>query len=214
MAKRANDRHWHVAVPVLIGAVALAVMPVFMSGVAWAAFVCLSIGTFGMWAGHGPFMSWPAVILSGTNAASGEPLRSDILPSSCSAPNHAPNERLATMLCKSGAARRHGQLALTEPFGISFFIFHTYSVAWAVAIVSHVVSMQFVAVMVTNIIRRQADISVGCRVCSNKDDGVSGKLCGALPHRRDLRHLRQLHACHADAGRLPAGRSCHAAALP
>lgn len=72
MAKSANDRHWHGAVPVLIGAVALAVMPVFMSRVAWAAFTCLSIGAFGIWAVHGPLMSWPAVILSGTNAASGE----------------------------------------------------------------------------------------------------------------------------------------------
>ncbi|CAL5229393.1 g12711 [Coccomyxa viridis] len=71
MAKSANDRHWHGAVPVLIGAVALAVMPVFMSRVAWAAFTCLSIGAFGIWAVHGPLMSWPAVILSGTNAASG-----------------------------------------------------------------------------------------------------------------------------------------------
>ena len=78
MAKSANDRHWHGAVPVLIGAVALAVMPVFMSRVAWAAFACLSIGAFGIWAVHGPLMSWPAVILSGTNAASGELLRNNI----------------------------------------------------------------------------------------------------------------------------------------
>ena len=77
MAKSANDRHWHGAVPVLIGAVALAAMPIFMSRVAWAAFACLSIGAFGIWAVHGPLMSWPAVILSGTNAASGELLRKD-----------------------------------------------------------------------------------------------------------------------------------------
>ena len=72
MAKSANDRHWHGAVPVLIAAVALAVMPMFMSRMAWAAFACLSIGAFGIWAGHGPLMSWPAAFLSGTNAASGE----------------------------------------------------------------------------------------------------------------------------------------------
>lgn len=53
-----------------------------------------------------------------------------------------------------------------------------------------------------------------CRLCADEDDGVSWKLCGALLHRRDLRRIRQLHARHADAGRLPAGRSCHAAALP
>lgn len=76
MAKSANDRHWHVAVPVLISAIALAVMPVFMSRVAWIAFACLTTAAFGIWAGHGPLMSWPAVILSGTNAASGKLLSS------------------------------------------------------------------------------------------------------------------------------------------
>ena len=81
MAKSANDRHWHGAVPALIGAMALAAMPIFMSRVAWAAFVCLSIAAFGIWAGHGPLMSWPAVFLSGTNAASGEPSGNGALPS-------------------------------------------------------------------------------------------------------------------------------------
>jgi len=74
MAKSANDRHWHVAVPVFFGAIALAVMPIFMSRVAWLAFACLSVAAFGIWGVHGPLMSWPAVILSGTNAASGKPL--------------------------------------------------------------------------------------------------------------------------------------------
>ena len=72
MAKSTGDRHWHVAAPVLIGAMGLAAMPIFMSRVAWAAFACLSLAGFGIWAGHGPLMSWPAVLLSGTNAASGE----------------------------------------------------------------------------------------------------------------------------------------------
>ena len=72
MAKSANDRHWHVAVPIFTGALALALMPIFMSRVAWAAFACLTIAAFGIWSPHGPLMSWPAVILSGTNAASGE----------------------------------------------------------------------------------------------------------------------------------------------
>ena len=72
MAKSANDRHWHVAVPLFVGALALALMPIFMSHVAWAAFACLTVAAFGIWSPQGPLLSWPAVILSGTNAASGE----------------------------------------------------------------------------------------------------------------------------------------------
>lgn len=72
MAKSANDRHWHVAVPLFVGALALALMPIFMSRVAWAAFACLAVAAFGIWSPQGPLVSWPAVILSGTNAASGE----------------------------------------------------------------------------------------------------------------------------------------------
>ena len=72
MAKAANERHWHISVPALIAAAALGAMPLFMTRVPWVAFACLTIAAFGIWSPHGPLMSWPAVILSGTNAASGD----------------------------------------------------------------------------------------------------------------------------------------------
>ena len=71
LAKRAHDRHWHGAAPVLAGAAALATLPLFLGRVQWAAFLALSVAAAGIWAVHGPLLSWPAVILSGTNAASG-----------------------------------------------------------------------------------------------------------------------------------------------
>ena len=72
MAKAADERHWHISVPSLIAAAALGAMPLFISRVPWIAFACLTIAAFGIWSPHGPLMSWPAVILSGTNAASGD----------------------------------------------------------------------------------------------------------------------------------------------
>ena len=72
MAKAADERHWHISVPALIAAAALGAMPLFMARVPWLAFACLTIAAFGIWSPHGPLMSWPAVILSGTNAASGD----------------------------------------------------------------------------------------------------------------------------------------------
>ena len=71
MAKAADERHWHISVPSLIAAAALGAMPLFIARVPWIAFACLTIAAFGIWSPHGPLMSWPAVILSGTNAASG-----------------------------------------------------------------------------------------------------------------------------------------------
>ena len=72
LAKRVHDRHWHGAVPLLAGAAALALLPLFLGRVMWAAFLALSVAAAGIWAVHGPLLSWPAVILSGTNAASGQ----------------------------------------------------------------------------------------------------------------------------------------------
>ncbi|CAL8464997.1 g4532 [Coccomyxa elongata] len=71
LAKKAEERQWHGAVPLLLGAVALALMPAFMGHVTWLAFVCLSLAAAGIWAIHGPLLSWPAAILQGTNAAAG-----------------------------------------------------------------------------------------------------------------------------------------------
>ena len=56
----------------LLGAVALALMPAFMGRVMWAAFACLSLAAAGIWAVQGPLLSWPAAILQGTNAAAGK----------------------------------------------------------------------------------------------------------------------------------------------
>ena len=114
MAKSTGDRHWHLAVPVLIGAVALAAMPIFMSRVAWAAFACLSIAAFGIWAGHGPLMSWPAILLSGTNAASGERLGPE--PSKCSVKHmarlHGSRKAFTReLLCCEPGASRHSHAA-------------------------------------------------------------------------------------------------------
>ena len=72
MAKAADERHWHISVPALTAAAALGAMPLFMARVPWLAFACLTAAAFGIWSPHGPLMSWPAVILSGTNAASGD----------------------------------------------------------------------------------------------------------------------------------------------
>jgi hypothetical protein len=71
LAKKAEERQWHGAVPLLVGAVALALMPAFMGRVTWAAFAFLSLAAAGIWAVHGPLLSWPAAILQGTNAAAG-----------------------------------------------------------------------------------------------------------------------------------------------
>ena len=70
LAKRANERNWHGALSAFAGALALAVMTACFR-VEWAAFVCLSIAAAGIWAVHGPLLSWPAAILTGTNAAAG-----------------------------------------------------------------------------------------------------------------------------------------------
>jgi hypothetical protein len=71
LAKRAGERHWHGGLPVLGGAAALALLAASIGRITWLAFATLSLGAAGIWAVHGPLMSWPAVILSGTNAASG-----------------------------------------------------------------------------------------------------------------------------------------------
>ena len=73
LAKRANERPWHCALPTLVAAVALGSLPLFMGRNAWVAFLALSVATAGIWSSCGPLMSWPAGILSGTNAASGNP---------------------------------------------------------------------------------------------------------------------------------------------
>ena len=76
-AKRCGERHWHGALPLLLGAVSLAALAALMgssgNGAAGAAgaFAALTAAAVGIWSVHGPLMGWPAAFLSGTTAASG-----------------------------------------------------------------------------------------------------------------------------------------------
>ncbi|KAK9837315.1 hypothetical protein WJX81_005659 [Elliptochloris bilobata] len=76
-SKRSGERHWHGALPLLVGAVALAALAALLgssgNGTAGAAgaFAALSAAAVGIWSVHGPLMGWPAAFLSGTTAASG-----------------------------------------------------------------------------------------------------------------------------------------------
>jgi hypothetical protein len=71
LSKRAGERHWHGALPVLAGAAAMAVLAASIGRIMWVAFAALTVAAAGIWALQGPLMSWPAAFLSGTNAASG-----------------------------------------------------------------------------------------------------------------------------------------------
>lgn len=76
MAKRAQERHWHGAAMMFLGALSLALMAAFIGHVGWAAIICLSLAAAGIWSTQGPLLSWPATILQGTNAAAGGMLES------------------------------------------------------------------------------------------------------------------------------------------
>lgn len=71
LSRKACERHWHGALPLFVGAAALAALPLFMGHVTWAAFAALVLAAAGIWSMHGPLSSWPAALLSGTNAAAG-----------------------------------------------------------------------------------------------------------------------------------------------
>ncbi|GAB4813303.1 hypothetical protein N2152v2_000349 [Parachlorella kessleri] len=72
MAARANERHYHAGIPILLGAFFLGLVPLLMDYVgAVAAFVSLVLAAAGVWSFHGPFMSWPAVFLHGPEVAAG-----------------------------------------------------------------------------------------------------------------------------------------------
>ena len=70
-AKKTGDRHWHIAIPLLLGAGLLVALPLVEGRVMWLAFTLLSLGCLCVWAPHGPLLSWPAAILPGTAAATG-----------------------------------------------------------------------------------------------------------------------------------------------
>ncbi|KAL4428103.1 hypothetical protein ABPG75_002192 [Micractinium tetrahymenae] len=72
LAERANERHRHAGVPILLASATLAVTPLALRFVGpGLAFTCLSLAAGFCWSFHGPFFSWPAVFLSGEQAAAG-----------------------------------------------------------------------------------------------------------------------------------------------
>jgi MFS family permease len=71
-AQAANERHLHAGVPIALGALFMALTPLMLRFVApLAAFASLVLAAASVWAFHGPFMSWPATFLRGTEAAAG-----------------------------------------------------------------------------------------------------------------------------------------------
>lgn len=70
-AKKWGERHWHIALPMLVGTGVLIAMPLVEDEVPWLAFALLVVGAVCVWAPHGPLLSWPAAILQGTAAAAG-----------------------------------------------------------------------------------------------------------------------------------------------
>ena len=72
LSKAANERHRHAGIPIVLGAFFMALTPIALAFIApFAAFLCLVLAAAFVWAFHGPFMSWPAVFLSGHEASTG-----------------------------------------------------------------------------------------------------------------------------------------------
>jgi ACS family tartrate transporter-like MFS transporter len=67
---RTSERHWHVAVPCLIGAIGF-VLTVLAPQTPAYALATLSIAAFGIWGTLGPFWTLPTAFLRGTAAAGG-----------------------------------------------------------------------------------------------------------------------------------------------
>ncbi len=67
---RTGERHWHVAGPLLIGAIGF-VLTVLAPATPAFALATLSIAAFGIWGALGPFWTLPTAMLRGTAAAGG-----------------------------------------------------------------------------------------------------------------------------------------------
>ncbi len=67
---RTGERHWHVAGPLLIGAIGF-VLTVIAPPTPAYALATLSIAAFGIWGALGPFWTLPTAMLRGTAAAGG-----------------------------------------------------------------------------------------------------------------------------------------------
>ena len=68
-SRRASERRWHCAAPLLVCAVALALTPLAARLSAPLALVLLTLATSGAWATYGPFFSWPATWAAPDEAA-------------------------------------------------------------------------------------------------------------------------------------------------
>eukprot|EP00884_Botryococcus_braunii_P022688 jgi/Botrbrau1/9102/Bobra.0305s0009.1 len=72
LARAARERRWHSALPVAMGGAFLGSLPLVVRLLgSVAAFFTLMLAASGIWAIHGPFFSWPAVFLKGSEAAAG-----------------------------------------------------------------------------------------------------------------------------------------------
>jgi nitrate/nitrite transporter NarK len=67
---RTGERHWHVAIPCLIGAVGFLLTVLAPASPAYA-LATLSIAAFGIWGTLGPYWTLPTAFLRGTAAAGG-----------------------------------------------------------------------------------------------------------------------------------------------
>lgn len=56
----------------IVATAAVIVLPFVESHVKWLALAMLTLGAVGIWSPHGPLLTWPAVFLDGTAAASGK----------------------------------------------------------------------------------------------------------------------------------------------
>jgi len=74
---RTGDRRWHIIVPILIGAVALALSPLAHSSVVWTVAV-ISIANAGILGALPPFWTLPSLMLRGAAAAAGLALAGSI----------------------------------------------------------------------------------------------------------------------------------------
>jgi len=71
-SKARNERRFHTAVPVFVAAMAMLMMPALEMIVrGYLSFVAMTAAASGIWAVHGPLLSWPATFLVGSDAAGG-----------------------------------------------------------------------------------------------------------------------------------------------
>lgn len=71
-SKARNERRFHTAIPVFVASMAMMMMPALdMIAGGYLSFVAMTVAASGVWAVHGPLLSWPATFLSGSDAAGG-----------------------------------------------------------------------------------------------------------------------------------------------